>query len=92
MIPNWIEVTDIMRGPRMINLNNVGDFYKSGGLNAGAEITTINLIDGDRCNCRESYHTIARKIEERRQTIFDYLDKLLDAIRGPQAGGGRGGA
>jgi uncharacterized protein YlzI (FlbEa/FlbD family) len=81
MIPNWIEVTCVMRGKRMINLDLVTDFF-SVSRTGEAEITMINVSDGDRITVRESYDEIAIRIEERRRSVFNYLDKLMKAIRG----------
>lgn len=82
MIPNWAEVTCTMHGKRMVNLNNVTNFFATGrAASGGSADTAISMVDGERIMVRESYDTIALLLAERRTATFEYLDKLLNVIK-----------
>lgn len=82
MIPSWAEVTCVMHGKRMVNLNNVTNFFATGrAASGGSADTAISMVDGERIMVRESYDSIALLLAERRAAITESLEELIDAIK-----------
>lgn len=78
MIPNWIELQCADRGKRMINFDNVANFYASKGRSPDItpDATILQMFNGDRITVRDSYDYICDTLQKRTRQIRNLISSM----------------